>query len=350
MSLARPVAMYSTCLHCNGALGRNDTVEHFTVGRRLAFDAAKGRLWVVCPRCQRWNLTPLEARWEAIEECERLFATAKVRRSTDNVGVARVHGRMDLVRLGKPARREVAAWRYGRELWRRWSWPTLLTKPQVMTEMGTVSIAGAVFLVASGSVAIAGSAFFGAMSLVLTRVATRDVRARIVLPDGQVTDMRSLTASDVSMAVETAADGGWALRCSRASESYLNGESESVPTLRGVLAFRNALAGNRDMLARAVERVQGSSDARAFIHRTARAAQESGLAHLSLYPSDALLALEMALHEVTESDTLDGELQGLADEWELAEEVAAIADDMFLPEPVRARFTEISARRGERSQ
>ncbi len=63
--------MYATCLFCHGALGRNESIEHFPVGRRLAFDAAKGRLWVVCPRCARWNLTPLDARWEAIEEAER---------------------------------------------------------------------------------------------------------------------------------------------------------------------------------------------------------------------------------------------------------------------------------------
>ena len=40
--------MYSTCLHCHKPLGRNDAVEHFPIGRRLAFDSAKGRLWVVC--------------------------------------------------------------------------------------------------------------------------------------------------------------------------------------------------------------------------------------------------------------------------------------------------------------
>ncbi|MDB4879426.1 MAG: hypothetical protein JWL60_872 [Gemmatimonadetes bacterium] len=42
--------MYSTCLFCNGALGADDAIEHFPVGRRLAFDSARGRLWVVCGR------------------------------------------------------------------------------------------------------------------------------------------------------------------------------------------------------------------------------------------------------------------------------------------------------------
>jgi hypothetical protein len=58
--------MYATCLFCNKSLGKNETLETFPVGKRLAFDAAKGRLWVVCPSCERWNLSPLEERWEAI--------------------------------------------------------------------------------------------------------------------------------------------------------------------------------------------------------------------------------------------------------------------------------------------
>ena len=73
-SMQRPggcYIMYSTCLFCRHPLGANGVLEHFPVGRRIAFDAAKGRLWVVCRHCTRWNLTPLEERWEAIEEAER---------------------------------------------------------------------------------------------------------------------------------------------------------------------------------------------------------------------------------------------------------------------------------------
>ena len=65
--------MYSTCLFCNKELGSNEVIENFPIGRRLAYDEAKGRLWVVCRRFEKWNLTPLEERWEAIEECERFF-------------------------------------------------------------------------------------------------------------------------------------------------------------------------------------------------------------------------------------------------------------------------------------
>ena len=80
--------MFSTCLFCHSRLGANDSIEAFPVGRRLAFDALKGRLWVVCGACGRWNLAPLEERWEAIEQCERLFRGTRIRVSTGQIGLA----------------------------------------------------------------------------------------------------------------------------------------------------------------------------------------------------------------------------------------------------------------------
>src|SRR5687768_5369523 len=111
--------MYSTCLFCNGPLGANAVIEHFPIGLRLAFDAAKGRLWVVCRRCERWNLSPLEERWEAIEECEKLFRDTRLRMSTENIGLASLREGLELVRIGSPQRPEFAAWRYGDQFGRR---------------------------------------------------------------------------------------------------------------------------------------------------------------------------------------------------------------------------------------
>ena len=54
--------MFKSCMYCHKRLGNNEVIESFPVGRRLAFDGERGRLWVVCRRCERWNLTPLEER------------------------------------------------------------------------------------------------------------------------------------------------------------------------------------------------------------------------------------------------------------------------------------------------
>jgi hypothetical protein len=80
--------MYRHCLFCARDLGSNDVIEAFTVGRRLAFDPARGRLWVLCRNCERWNLTPLEERWEALEEAEKIYRDTPLRASTEQIGLA----------------------------------------------------------------------------------------------------------------------------------------------------------------------------------------------------------------------------------------------------------------------
>jgi len=41
--------MWKHCIVCSSNLGWNEDLEEFQIGHRLAFDAEKGRLWVVCP-------------------------------------------------------------------------------------------------------------------------------------------------------------------------------------------------------------------------------------------------------------------------------------------------------------
>jgi hypothetical protein len=111
-----PSHVYSTCLACHAKLGSNEELESFPTGSRLAFDPERGRLWAVCPSCGRWNLTALEERWEALEQCERRFQRSHLRAATDNIGLARLPSGLDLIRVGRAPRTEIAAWRYGRRL------------------------------------------------------------------------------------------------------------------------------------------------------------------------------------------------------------------------------------------
>src|SRR5690606_1020933 len=61
---------------------------------------------------------------------------------------------------------------------------------------------------------------------------------------------------------------------------------------------------------------------------------EPGTLKLGRLPTPSRLALEMALHEEQERRALEGELKALELAWQEAEEVAAIADDLLLPDRV----------------
>src|SRR3569833_1392038 len=142
--------MYATCLFCNKSLGTNETFESFPVGKRLAFDAAKGRLWVVCSHCERWNLTPRDERGEAIELAERLYRDTRTRVATDNIGLAKLRDGTTIIRIGSPMRPEFAAWRYGDQFGRR------RNRQAVIAGAGVVVVGGALIGGVTAGVGIAG--------------------------------------------------------------------------------------------------------------------------------------------------------------------------------------------------
>ena len=67
---------------------------------------------------------------------------------------------------------------------------------------------------------------------------------------------------------------------------------------------------------------------------------------LKRVPLATRLALEMAAHEETERRALEGELYLLEEAWQQAEEIAAIADDMFLPQSIDAEFARLREAQG----
>ena len=111
--------MLSRCIYCRLPLTENQTLENFRIGRRIAFDPGRGRLWAVCGSCRRWNLAPIEERWEALEELEKLSRDrGRLLSQTDHIALFRLED-LDVVRVGRAQLAEEAWWRYGQELQRR---------------------------------------------------------------------------------------------------------------------------------------------------------------------------------------------------------------------------------------
>jgi hypothetical protein len=360
--------MYTTCLFCNASLGMNEVIEPFPVGRRIAFDPEKGRLWVICPHCARWNLSPLEERWEAIEECERRFRATHLRYSTDNIGLAQLREGLELVRIGRALRPEVAAWRYGDVIQRR----------------GSGRILGIASNLARRGIR-AGHDAIGRL--------TRD-QTPSLFADEPLTRLRLYRLRDRVLDVFTDQHGGrtviryghldeaelirpnpnepWRLVVRHDRGLTMVSGDEGLRTAAKVLAALNAAGALPDDVRRATEKIEDAEDENGYFSRIVALAMRTawgrfpdaplssapvpapasaaerlalhitnrsfwGRGSITSEPSTLLLrlpvidrlALEMAANEDAERRAMAGELLELEQAWRDAEEIAAIADGMF---------------------
>jgi hypothetical protein len=350
--------MYSTCLFCHTTLGANEAVEHFPVGRRLAFDAAKGRLWVVCRKCERWNLTPIEERWEAIEECERSYRDTKLRVSTEQIGLARLGEGLELVRIGKPQRPEFAAWRYGDQFGRRRR-KTIIQGTAVVAGVLSLPFLGPALGISLGG---AGGLIFQATNLGVAQYKMRRVVARVRGSDGALLRINAFDAGQTVMLAPTANEP-WGLRVAHrwggatGSRWWRLEKGQGHTDIRGEDAIRgaaqllpavNSKGASSRQVKEAVVLATEHEDPAVVFERAARLAVTKRSwnhfgkgAMLSLIPAELRLALEMASHEESERRALEGELYLLEEAWKEAEEIAAISDDMFLPEDITRRLTQM---------
>jgi hypothetical protein len=169
------------------------------------------------------------------------------------------------------------------------------------------------------------------------------------------------------------ADEGWALRVpfqppqssegssarARAQGWRFNDRVELASLITGDAALQaagkllpaiNASGARRGEVDSAVQLIGEVAEPAALFERYAtlpadtsrRSRSESTPGHLlTSLPREVRLALEMATHEDSERRALEGELSLLADAWQEAEVIAAIADDMFVSDQTRAHLAEL---------
>ncbi len=319
--------MYKACMFCNKPLCGNEVLETFPVGRRIAFDASRGRLWVVCRKCERWNLSPLEERWEAVEAAERIFRGTRVRVSTDQIGLAKHPEGLELVRIGEPMRKEFAAWRYGDQFGRR-------RKRQILVGAGAAVVLGGVVLggvatgVISGVMLGQSGNFYNAWVNGRTLVKLRVDDGRVIkLKRPDIVGTRIRPADDeLGFKVE--------VRRGKKKEWF---EGEEARRVAGtILPKMNAMGGKPQTVQDAVTEIEAHGHPERFLLDVAegdRFLDKKGVpGYVNKMPKPTKLALEMALHEEQERRALQGELWLLERAWEEAEEIAAISDSLLLPE------------------
>ena len=332
--------MYRNCIFCSSDLGANDAIEQFPVGRSLAFDGEKARLWAVCGRCARWNLAPLEERREAIESAERLFRDTRLRTQSENIGLAKLPDGTRLIRVGQALTGELAAWRYGGRL---------VDRHRRRMAIGTLNVTVAalfgpvVLVVAPASRWLLDVTAYGWKGRHTAKVqhvpASLSPTGRaLVLPRGGMIDshLAEGAAGELLLRVPVLNQ-----RNERFHAEFANDAARTVLS-RAMLMVNNEGASRGDVK-KAVEALAAAPSAEAFIRDVARhrgvlgGQRASGTTKLT---PTGLRALEMALHEEQERRALEGELAALQAMWRQAEEIAAIADALpELPAPEPPRMT-----------
>ncbi len=297
--------MFTTCIFCHRSLGSNEEIEQFPVGRRLAFDPAKGRLWVVCRRCERWNLSPLEVRWEAIEECERRFRATRLRVSTDNIGLARLGDGLELVRVGEPMRPEFAAWRWGDQFGRR--------RRRAITYTAAGVAAGGLVVVGGAAAGVSIGGQWWLFHTLFQRWRNERTVARLRDPNedpirvkfGHLARSRILPSSDgEGWSLKLVHVPGWGGKGGEDRTLILTGE-DAVPVVGKLMARVNRAGGKQVTISTAVDRIEKAGHPEEYLRIAAREAERLRIRKegkskearrragtLRYLPPDARLALE----------------------------------------------------------
>ena len=331
--------MWNHCIVCASALGANQDLEEFQIGSRLAFDSEKGRLWVVCPKCERWNLVPLDQRWEAVEALERAYRATPARYSTPEMGLARLGGGLEIVRIGDPVPGEFAAWRWGSRFGRRKRRLKSSVKrgKLIKLESGTAWAAG-IALAPLAPVLAPLALVGGIVAAPMILLARSQVGSPMVRGFGRPIGKSQLRGGGI-----TPADTfpGWSIHLNLWERVPVTGGETHIITwkefsgddairlARRALPLLNRRAPKFVTVSDAVDEIatRGGVD-RYLAHAAALKPKWVPFRH---YPESILLAMEMALFQDEERRAMEGELARLEEAWREAEELATISDNLIQP-------------------
>jgi hypothetical protein len=311
------------CLYCHRALPVNDVVELFPFGRRVAIDSRRNRYWVICSRCRKWNLAPLDdaSRGVTIEFFERWWTRSTTRYSEGGIGLGRFSKSLEVVRVGDADWADFAGWRHADGLKARRFWRV---GREMVAVVGSISLWSAGVL--SGPTVIGVIASMPAVSLFMRqpRLTGRRAVCRVDTGDGRPWVRQGhlrhleLVAGRDDWALNVAHERGVCRLIESSATSVLSYALPRINYYGGTTAsIREGLAIIRD--AGGHDRVLRSAAARLWNGSSTRHKQIAQL------PAAARMALELAVQENRERSMAAAEIHRLRQEWH---EAAAVADRM----------------------
>ena len=120
----------------------------------------------------------------------------------------------------------------------------------------------------------------------------------------------------------------------------------SADQRRLILPAINGSGGPIRVVQRAIRRLENFTDPADYLLSAAAASTLRPGGRVAALPLDMRLAIEMAVNEEAERFALEGEMWLLEWAWQEAEEIAAIADDLTVPEEVEEKLQQLRERAG----
>lgn len=313
--------MYTRCLICGASFPEGRVLKHLPHGDRVAYDLQRGRLWLVCRSCRRWSLVPLEARWEVLEELERLLSEGRwgpekvvPGSKTGSIALFSV-GSLEIIRVLEADLAEEAGWRYGPHFPWASSVSAKLPRPSP-------------WLKASG-VVWKGRRVCPGCGHGFTEIPFADRNILIVRPpSGQSGTTRAGPSESLPVLTR---------RCPRCKDAIHGGlhlrGMEGELTLFRLLAFEHHTGAPMDRIQAAARLVQDPDGPATLV----RILTEHGRP-LGDLPPVGILALEMVVSQARELSLLKLELGELDFRLRQEEELAGLMDGELTPVPLWARM------------
>ncbi len=361
--------MYATCLFCNSALGRNDCLEHFPVGRRLAYDAARGQALGRLPALPALEPDAVfESRlggdrgsraWIPRDAAARGDRQRRAGRARGRAG-AGAHrcpapARTRHVALRRPVRK--AAAEVHRVHCRGQAYPRAAAR--LLAGHSLVAMSALVEPAMIGLIVAAlSSASFACARCKAPRVPV------VFVTDGQG-KRQPLTRWDAQSAWLWRGPEGadWSLSVKQAEQPLprygigfatsrlitLQGD-EARRALAAIVPYANSAGGSAKRVRGGRGRDLGVGDRgggrpHGGGHRPPRNGPITKN-HLTIIPAPIRLAIEMALHEDDERRAMEGELAALEERWRDAEEIARSRMGCCSPPTPRRRPSGVAASEG----
>jgi hypothetical protein len=301
-----------------------------------------------------------------------------LRQQTENIGLTRLSSGLELIRIGKPLAPEFAAWRYGREIRRRYRDAMAWTITGGIIGGGGAAIAVTGGLL-SGQMPWFMVPMFGVWGLAIAAsfkefqsgvfARNRAIKDAIRVPNGTERPYALYPGNLRETAlVPEESPNLWSISLVHARGRDLI-RGDAAPRALGVLLARiNRTGGSAVTVQDAVNAIARAGGSAGYPAQLARryaphhAEAERKIAYNKRYawgdfatdpaalpnlPAELRLALEMAVHEDTEQRAIDGDLAALEAAWREAEEIAAIADDLLLPQHVQSWMAQNAKRRSK---